>query len=365
MKFLCDRDAIKDALACVSGRTKSGPDIPILSHILFEASGSSVKLTGHNLDSCSQATIAAEVDAKGAVAIPADRLVRLVAGLPQGGQIVVAADDKVVKVKAGRSIYQFGFLPAVDFPEPLTPRDPAELTLSPAQVRRLFEMPSPAVEVTETRVYLAGIFLHVHDKRLAACATNGHILIRALADATAAHFAGVIVPASACDEIVRLVGKDDAQFEIATNLLAVTVGQRHFVTKLIDATYPDFQRVIPQSAATPMTFDAKELDAALARLIAACDKEKSPIVRLAWDNKTEHVVASVRSDSANGEEHVECDSKARNASETAAQVEYLRLLIDGLGGERVRFLVDGPGEPIRIENPDDHDIVAVCMPCRY
>lgn len=366
MKFLVERDTLRDAFAGVIGRAKGHGvhTIPILTHVLIEAEGQRVRLTGHDLDSCSQASLAGEVSAPGSIAIPADRLTRLVSGFPDGSNVAVDADSRTANIRCGRSTYQFQLLSPDDFPSPLAPNDPVKFTLSAEVIRRLFKMPACSILTEASRPHLSGIYIHKAGKKLSACATNGHTLVRVLTDVEPPNFGGVIVPGAACDEIVRLTGDGEVSLEISQSLIAAQSGERRFVSKLIDGTFPDYGRVIPQAQSPLIAFDVAEFNAALARLVNAGDPKFARAVKLSWNGDVESVTASVRSDIGSGSEQVDCDCPGRDPGEVGANVEYLRELVDALGGKRVRFFIDGPGDPIRIENPDDAGVVAVCMPMR-
>lgn len=364
MKFTAERNGLKEALAVVVGRTKGGT-IPILSHVLIEGKGQTIRLIGHNLDSSSQVTIPAEIEASGSVAIPGDYFAKLVAGFPEGSQVILDSTALAAKVECGRSSYQFQLMAPEDFPPPLSPENPISFVLTAKQVARAFKTPESSMCNEQSRIYLAGIFFHKSNKRLAAASTNGHTLIRVFVDADVPDFAGVIVPDKSCHEIVRLIGNaPDAKFEVSPRLIAVEAGNRRFVSKLIDATYPDYERVIPQATCPLIAVMSDDMDAALARLAAACDREKTPIARFAWRDDVEAISISLRSDVGQGEEQIECDCPGKDAGEVGAQIDYVRNVIDALGGSRVRIFITDPGTAIRFENPDDPDVVGVVMPCR-
>lgn len=364
MKFIVERNVLREALSVVMGRTKNS-NIPILSHILVEADGSEIKLTGHDLDSCSQVAIAAEVSVPGRAVIPADRLHRLVGGLAEGSQISISADAQRASIRCGRSSYQLALLNPDDFPNVLTLENPVKISLTAKQVARLFKTPAPCALLEKSRVYLQGIYLHGIEKRVAACATDGHTLLRALTDVKAPEFKGVIVPIKSCEEFVRVAGDaETALIEITDNLISIEAGPRRFVSKIIDGTFPDYERVIPSATAPVMTVEAKEVEAALARVIAARDPERPAAVRLSWDDKAESFSISLKTQFGDADEQIDCDCRGRESGEIGVLVEYLGKLIDALGGARVRLFIDGQGDPIRMENPDDPDVVAVLMPCR-
>ncbi|MDP2410375.1 MAG: DNA polymerase III subunit beta [Pseudolabrys sp.] len=363
MKFTAERDALNEALKAVSSRTKTGPDIPIFANVLIDAAVGHVTLTSHDGDSCSIVKIAAIVDEPGAVTIPCARLGQLVAGLSKGAQVEVAADGSMARVRCGRASYKFATLPVDQFPEALAPRDAVSFKLTGDQVRHAFKTPAGSMGEEQTRHYLCGICLHPQKKGVVAVATNGHTMVRVVLPIDGQKFDSIIVPRNAVGEIVNVAGKGEATIEISKTLMAVEAGSRRFVTKLVDGTFPDYGRVIPEAQANAFIVDSRDLDGALARLVAACDPKASAVVKLSWDADGP-ITASLRSDYAEGSETIECEHSGADAGETGMQVAYLRNLIEAADGEVVHLHIAGPGDPIRIENPKAEDFVAVCMPCR-
>lgn len=367
MKIIVERDRLKAALAAVIGHTKGASTIPILTHVLMEAEGKALTLTGNDLDASSQVTIPAEVEAAGSIAMPGDRFSKLVAGLPTGSRLSIAVNDLHAKVRCGRSSYQLNLLPAADFAPPPELKDPVTIDLSGKQLTRLFKTPAPCMLRSEERFYLRGIYLHPAHGKLAACATDGHTLLRAFVDIKPPAFDGVIVPEDACGDLARIAdGDEPVTLQIGKNLIAAECGDRRYISKLVDATFPDYERVIPQSEAPAMTVDSEEMAAALARLVVACDPERTPVVKFAWSSSAESIEASLRTGFGEGEEEVDCECDGRRSpGEVGANIAYVQRLIEALGGERTSFFIDGSQYPIRVENPLDRDLVAVCMPCRF
>lgn len=368
MKIIVERDRLRDALRVVASQAKN-KIIPILSHVLLDASGSALRVVGHSLASCSQVTIPAEVSAVGSIAIPCDRLSSVVNGLPTGSQVSIDGDDKIGKVTCGRSAYQFSLLPPADFPGMLALSEPVTITLDSQQVKELFGRVEPCVCREQSRPYLEGIFLHPRGKKLAACATDGAVLALTTSDVAAPKMPGLIVPSDSCGEFVKVAGDDEATLYISPELVAISCGDRLFVSKVIDCTFIDYERIIPPGDIASITVDAKELDAALTRLVAVidtADKASSDKIKLSWDANPQTIIASLQSGVAQGREEIECDVIGdRSAAGVILQAHYLRSLIEVTGGKTVRLLVGENGFPVRIEDPQNDKVVAVCMPCRF
>lgn len=369
MKFLCERNALHDALVSVTRRSKGRGTmaLPILSHVLVEASGQKVTLTGHDLDSCSQATIPAEVEEDGAVAMPGDRFGSLVGGLQSGAQIVISADDQLAKLKSGRSNYQLGVMSAADFPAVLEPQDPLTITLTGDELALLFKTPAPCILNLASHVYLNGIYFYRDGKNLVACATDRHTLIESIVVRDTPKFDGILVPEFACKEFARFCGTGEVRMDITKNLVAIEVGQRRFVSKLIDAEFiKDYRRVIPPTDVAPMLFDRRQFESAVDRLATAIDPspEVLPVIAFSWDENPSHIAAALNSNFARGDEQIECDCEARDGGTIGAQINYLQKLIDAVGGETIRLYIAGAGIAIRIENPAQPNVIACCWPCK-
>lgn len=367
MKIIVERDRLKDAIAAVMSRAKRAHTIPILSHLLLEANSASLRLLGHDLDACSATAISAECQTSGSIAIPCERFNRLVSGLPSGSQIMLATMDKDrASLKCGRSSYEFSLLPTDDFPSALEPKEPVKFNLSGKDVAKLFGVPAPCVNTDKNRIFLAGVFLHKRGAQLASCATDGHTLAHVLLDAAVPDFAGVIVPTISCADFVDLAGKDgEVSVEVSKSLIAMQRGEARIVSKLIDGEFPDYQCVIPQKTAPALTVDCEELESALQRIIAANDENgRYDAIKLSWNDNPERLRISKRSATAAGEEEISCESEQRDAGEVGLQGHYLQRLIGVTGGETLKLYIAGPRDPLRMENPLDQTVTAVCMPCK-
>ncbi len=365
MKFLVERDALKDAMSIASRQARgSAAGIPILTHVLLRAHDNALTVVGHDLDACSIVTISAEVSEPGDVAVPADRLGKLIAGLADGSQITCDCDGKQAVLSAGRSRYSFPVMPAEDFPLVFEPENPVTISLTQKEVYRLFKLPAPCIGNDPSRVNLQGAYLHEWDNKLASCATDARALVRVALAMKPPKFDPIIIPERACSEFVRICGDGEAKLEITNNLIAIEHGNRRFVSKLINADFPPYERVIPSATAIPLAVDAKDIDAAFTRLAAASDGKGSPLVRLRWDDESQSIDIDLRTPAATGAEQIDCDSPGRPAGEVGMRMEDITRVIEGMNCTRVRIMPDGPGDPVRFENPDDADAIGVVMPVR-
>ena len=141
-------------------------------------------------------------------------------------------------------------------------------------LKQLIDRTQFAISTEETRYYLNGIFFHVvgegGEARLRAVATDGHRLAKAELPAPtgSAGMPGIIVPRKTVGEIQKLL--EDPASEVSVSLsdtkIRLTIGDLVLTSKLIDGTFPDYERVIPKANDKVLTLDKAEFERAVDRV---------------------------------------------------------------------------------------------------
>jgi DNA polymerase III subunit beta len=354
------RDLAKAASAAAAASNDKS-NITMLANLLLTADDS-VSFTGNNLEGSMRSITVAEVEESGSVAVDG-RIAKLLAALPPDATVKLAMADGVVTLQCGRSRYRLDCSPAEEFPVSLTAGDKAvELVLSDNDRRRLFAMPAPALPEKDVRYYLCGISLKIVDGRLVACATDGHSLITtSIAISISAHILvrGIIVPNDACAAIAKLNG---STIRISNNVIEARTKNHLFAHRLIDATYPMYERTIPAASLTTVEVDRVELIEALKRVLCVATKAKSVIrvAALKWNNDELSLTLPRQPDTAADV----LPAATTSSGKTSFAIEPFISLLDELDAERVMLDVGEEWGGIRITVPDDDDFVAVRMPCR-
>ena len=271
MKLTIDRNALMRALSHVQAVVERRNTIPILSNILMVAEGDKLSLTATDLDIEATDAAPAEIKKAGSVTAPAQTLFDVVRKLPEGAEVTLDLADSRLSISSGRARFALPTLPAADFQTMAKEAAPIKFEIEAAELRRLIDKTRFAISTEETRYYLNGIYLH-HAKGakgpvLRTVATDGHRL--ALAETVApkgsAALKGVIVPRKAVAEIRRLL--DDAPetvtVEASDSKITVHIGEAVLTSKLIDGSFPDYQRVIPKDNNRILTLDNKDFKQAV------------------------------------------------------------------------------------------------------
>ena len=282
MKVTLERDAALKAISRVHGAV-SKSQTPVLMNMLLVADTDGLTLTATNLDLQIAERVACRVAEPGAITLPANALNDIVRNSPPGGEIEISvgAEASRATIRCGRSRFQQPTLPAGDFARFSDDGLPAGGVLSAEVLKRALDKVRFAMSSEETRRYLNGVYLHPatveKGRGWRMVATDGHRLalheIASDAELIAAEdgeISGVIIARGTADELARLLtdaGKgDEVRVRASSNKVQFSMGEWEMTSRLMDGSYPDYDRVIPRANSAAIRFDAVLLEAAIKRV---------------------------------------------------------------------------------------------------
>lgn len=371
MKLTIERAAFLKPLQHAQSVVERRNAIPILSNVLIAAESGGLSITASDMDTNIVETVAAEVEQDGRITAPAQTLYDIVRKLPEGQQIRLESigDSGRLALRSGRSSFGLATLPVEDFPALASDDLPFRFSLPGAELKRLLDRTYFAISTEETRYYLNGIFLHAAQSDdvdvLRAVATDGHRLARVempLPDG-AAGMPGVIVPRKVVNELRRLLEDPGAAVEIGLSETKVqfAVGPLVLTSKLIDGTFPDYERVIPANNDKIMEVDCRSFTEAVDR-VATISTERSRAIKLSLQNGS--LVLSATSPE-NGTATEEIAVSYDNAGlDVGFNSRYLLDITQQIEGEGAQFSLSDPASPTVVRDIADPSALYVLMPMR-
>ncbi|NBJ13234.1 DNA polymerase III subunit beta [Microvirga arsenatis] len=371
MKIIAERAALLKNLAALNRVVEKRTTIPILSSVLLDAAGEALNLKASDLDIEMTGRIHCQVETAGAITVQAHLLHDIVRKLPDGAQVAIEATDGGgrVAVKAGRSRFTLQALPASDFPDLAAGEFPHSFTLPGVALAKMIARTSFAISTEETRFYLNGIYLHVQGGHLYAVATDGHRLARAHVDGPSGlegmdGMPGVIVPRKTVAELARLAeeaGKDDVRIDLSPHKIRAAFGDTVLTSKLIDGTFPDYQRVIPRGNDKVATVEITALKAAIDR-VSSVSTERGRAVKLAFDDgRLTLTVENPDAGTATDEIEVDYDAEALSIGFNA---RYALDIAGALGTDTAVIRLADNGSPTIFQPTADDSLLCVLMPMR-
>ncbi len=371
MKVTVERAQLMKSLGHVHRVVERRNTIPILGNVLVKADKSRLSLKATDLDLEVIETLPAEVATAGATTVPAHMFYDIVRKLPDGSQIVLEAtgDRAVLAIRAGRSRFTLQTLPESDYPDLAAGEMTHAFALGAIDMKKLLDKTQFAISTEETRYYLNGIYLHAAGSAkaatLRAVATDGHRLAQVDLPLPqgASGMTGVIVPRKTVGEVQRLIEDNDASvaIELSQGKIRFTIGDVVLTSKLIDGTFPDYARVIPQNNDKELIVDKKDFEAAVDR-VSTISSERGRAVKLAL-SAGKLVLSVTNPDSGSATEELEVEYAA-DPLDIGFNSRYLLDIAAQLDGEAAVLKLADPGSPTLIQDKELQNALYVLMPMR-
>jgi DNA polymerase-3 subunit beta len=366
--IVVSRAALLPALATAVRVVERRNTIPVLSNLLVSAEAGSLTIRATDLDIQIAATLACQLAGPAtSTTLPAQNLHDIVRKLPDGCEVTLSGDDREWTVSAGRSKFRLPCLPAGDFPV-MPAVDAGETFRLPAEtLRRAIDSVRFAISTEETRYYLNGIHLHRDQgDGLIAVATDGHRLARApMQLAAPIDLPSVIVPRKTVEQVSKLLpDKGEVQLGLSASRISLELDGVTLVSKLIDGTYPDYQRVVPQGNANRFLVDRAQLSAAVDR-VTTISAGKGSAVKFSFGNGEVRLAAS-NPDAGSAEETVPISLLEGAPVEIGFNGRYCLDMLATSTAENIVFELADGGSPAKVvpDGADEWSPYFVIMPMR-
>jgi len=372
MKLTIERSALLKSLGHVQSVVERRNTIPILSNVRLDAGDDEkLHLTATDMDLAVIEAAPANVTQSGATTTSAHMLYDIVRKLAEGAQVEIALiqDGGKLEIRSGRSLFTLACLPVEDFPVMAEGELDHRFAVSASDIKRLIDKTGFAISTEETRYYLNGIYLHAADgegtKSLRAVATDGHRLARVdtALPAGAENIPGVIVPRKTVSELRKLIDESDGDVMIALSdsKIRFAFDGAILTSKLIDGSFPDYERVIPSANDKIMTVDKQAFIQAVDR-VSTISTEKSRAIKITLEDSQMTLSAS-SPDAGAASEELDAQYKLEKI-EIGFNSRYVLDMAKQIVGETIEFRLADSASPTLVRDLEDENAVYVIMPMR-
>jgi DNA polymerase-3 subunit beta len=371
MKLIIERAALLKALGHVQSVVERRTTIPILSNVLLTATPGRLALSATDMDLEIIERVPGQIEREGRTTAPAHTLYDIVRKLREGAQVEIEASGErsAMVLRSGRSTFTLQCLPPEDYPVMAGGELPHNFALPASELRALIDRTRFAISTEETRYYLNGIYLHTTKTDevpvIRAVATDGHRLARVemVLPEGAAGMPGVIIPRKTVLELRKLVDESENEVQVALSETKIrfVLGEATLTSKLIDGTFPDYDRVIPVNNDKVLEVDCKSFAEAVDR-VSTISTEKSRAVKLTIENGGLKVSAT-SPENGTAEEELEV-RYLFSPLEIGFNSRYLLDIAEQIGGEGIQFKMSDAGSPTIVLDSADLSALYVLMPMR-
>ena len=369
MQLSIKKEKLLDPLAVAVGVSESKQTMPILSHIYFRVKNNQMTLIGTDteVEITSHITLDEESpDMEGT--IPARAFMSICRSFTQDEDIQLRYEKNRMMVSCGASKFELSSFPSADFPLLQVPDEEERqlrLSLSQKELRTYLTNVLSCMATQDVRYYLNGALFDFSPDGLRIVATDGHKL--AITEKSAPQLTAdkikSIVPRKGVLQLKRLLENTDEKVDLVfyPHFVQIVTPTFSCGSKLIDATFPDYTRVVPTESQKKAVMDVRALDAALRRC-AILGTDKVQKASLAFQKNALHISAINRNEEKVDDEiAIELEGDDMTIHFNTA---YLMDVLETMEGDKVRCEMRDMNSSVLLQDEGDDTTLFVVMPMK-
>ncbi|MBR0431006.1 DNA polymerase III subunit beta [Candidatus Saccharibacteria bacterium] len=363
MKIKVTQEKLSKALNNISRIAIGKVTLPILNNVLIRVNKKKVSLITTNLDMAMIDFLPVSNSEEGVVTVPAKLLAEFISNLPKGEIVEISSSDTKVTISSGKYSSIINGALADDFPElpEINEKQAVTFKLSVEEFKNSLSQVIIASSNDLTRPALTGVYFNTYNHVLAIAATDGYRLAEKKLISKVESEVNAIIPSSSLQEVLRSVSDDVEEIEISFNddLVRFRLGEIEIISKLIDASFPDYQRLIPKDCNITTVLNREEL-IRVTKLAALFARSVGGSIICETKKPDTFSVKSIAN------EFGENDSKIETTVDQTGKVNLnSRFLLDALNAleePEISFSFSDRIAPILLKNKKDQKYTHIIMP---
>ena len=370
MKFKILRSSFFKTLSHLQGIVDKKNSLPILSNILIEAKENKLTLSSTDMDISIIEKIDCNVLEEGATTINSQILYDIVRKLDENCEIeIISNNGKLLTLRASGSRFSLACLPKEDYPIIDQDSSGTSISINSKILFKLIDKTKFAISNEETRYFLNGLYFNINRENdlnvVTLVGTDGHRLAKFSynLEIDIDEISGVIIPKKTIYELSKLLSEidDDVEILISSNKVIFFIGNIVFISKLIDGSFPDYKRVIPQNNNNILKINREILLSAVDR-VSTIANDKSPVIKFKLLKNILNL-NTVNNESSTASEDLKINYEG-DEIEIGFNSKYIMDIVNNLEDEEISInLKDNTSPIIALENSNTN-LVYVLMPMR-
>jgi len=367
MKITCTKEMLNHAVQTVQKAIATKTPMPILTGIYLSAKDTTLELQATNYEIGISCTIDAIVDEPGDIVLSGRYFQEMVRKLPgENVEICSNLEDRTIKITSNQAQFNLLSLPAEEFPVLNSPTSDTVLTVKDNILRELIKKTVFACANDESKPIFTGALLEIDQYNITMAATNTHrIAIKRDQIGHNISTVKMIIPAKILNELARIMISDipmDVTIYYQKNHVSFAFDNIYILSRLIEGSFPDYNKVIPPNFATLITIKTNAFMDAVERVSLLARDTDYNIIKLAFQNDCV-IITSNNPDVGKACETVPVTMQG-NEIEIAFNAKYVTDILKNITSDKLYFSLNTPLSPASIRPTDDDTYNYIITPVR-
>lgn len=350
-----------DALKLVSRSVATKSMTPVLSGIYLNAASTRLELQSFDNTTNTIARIPANVEVEGRTVVGGKQFAAIMARQPDDTVTLETVDNQLA-ITSGASKFELMTYAAEDFPTAKR-IEGQRISIKASLLKELIAKTAYAVaDKNESREIFKGIYLEIGGGQIKATATNTHRIAHFKVPFDVEGNVSAIVPAETLKNLRVVLPDDETEVRLTfgARQVAIQFGDYYLSTRLMEGTYPPYEKVIPADSEFTAEVNRREFKSTLDRIgLIASGNEYNTVVLTFAENELE---VSAHDEKSSGREPLEIVGGSDLA--IAFNQSYLMDYLNSTTAETLQFKLKGKYEPILCQETGNDNYLYVVTPVR-
>ncbi|MBD2860723.1 DNA polymerase III subunit beta [Paenibacillus oceani] len=377
MKLNILKDDLNESIQHVSKAISSRTAIPILTGIKIDVQPNGVTLTASDTEISIQSfippekdgTAAVEIITPGSVVLPAKFFTEIIKKLPSRDVTIEVKENFLTWIRSGSAEIQIVGLDPEEYPLLPQLEENEVLNVSSDLLKAMIRQTTFAVSTSETSPILTGVLWNFSQDRLKLIACDRLRMASReshIDSNNSLNFQNIVIAGKSLNELNKLLPDQNMMVDIvvANNQVLFKMDTILFYTRMLDGTYPDTSKLIPQSFQTELTIDTRKLADAIDRAYLLSREEKTNIVKMTLKDENTVEISSSSSELGKVKEEIDAHTLSGELLSISFNSKYMLDALKVIDSDYIQICFRGAMQPI-IMKPEDHsNMLHLIMPYR-
>lgn len=363
MHIEIEKELLSKNLLLIQSIVEKKKTLPILANVLIVSEGEHVSLLATDLEISIQIELKAKIIESGKTTLPAKKLFEIVREMPGPNVNIEAKENDWINIESGKSKFNLAAIDPTEFPNIKKENGDKIRGYNPKELKTIIDKTINCISNDEKKFNLNGLYIHTEEKMLHYVATDGHRLVclkEEFEHENETLKGGIIIPKKGLLEIKKICENTDKdlEMEVINGKVIFKIENITLSIRLIDATFPNYRRVIPEKTDTKAYINTQQLFEAIKRVSIISD-EKNRTVNLSL--KQDNLEVFAKNEYGNATEGIDVNYMLEERN-SKFKSNYLLDILNSIDCEHIELFINSGGKPSLIVPEKNDTYCAVLMP---
>ena len=371
MKFTIKKEILLENLNYVSHAISTKNVIPVLAGIKFDLTDEGLYLVASD----NEIDIKVFIDKKyidniektGSIVIQGKFLLEIVRKLPDGEINLEVIDGLKIMLYNKNSNFNLNGIDPDEFPNLNIEKSNKPIVLDKKVIKTMFNQTIYATSTQESRPILTGINFKIENDKMECVATDSYRLAKKIVDLdnTVDNLINIVVPGKNIGELSKILNDEDENVEIHifSNKILFKFDNILFQSRLLNGTFPDTSRLIPQEFELEIKADLNEFYNVIDRVALLTTEKEKNVIKFET-NGNEVIVSSNTPEIGNVEDRLSITKNNDKEIKIAFSSKFMMEALKTINSKDIRILLNSDVKPIILKTDDDENLIQLLLPIK-